>query len=171
MSIKRRGGRVPRAQKVNADNLSTYVGITVEACAISSIQFGGNMMAAIDEAKLQAFIGKAFADMGAAVTALLCFTGERLGLYRAMAGAGPLTSAELAHKSGTAERYVREWLGNQAASGYVAYDPASGKYLLPAEHAVALTDESSPFFIGGAFSTVIAAARVQPKIEIGRAHV
>jgi len=121
-------------------------------------------MAAIDEAKLQAFIGKAFGDMGAAVTALLCFTGERLGLYRAMAGAGPLTAAELAHKSGTAERYVREWLGNQAASGYVEYDPASGKYLLPAEHAVALTAEHSPFFIAGAFSTVIAAARVQPKI-------
>ena len=70
--------------------------------------------------------------------------GDKLGLYRALAGAGPLTPAELAERTGTAERYVREWLNAQAAGGYVEYDPDSGRYTLPPEQAVALTDERAP---------------------------
>ena len=78
----------------------------------------------IDQARLEAFVGQAVTDMGAAISGLLLHIGDRLGLYKAMAGAGPITSATLAARTGTAERYVREWLGNQAAGGYVTYDPA-----------------------------------------------
>jgi hypothetical protein len=88
---------------------------------------------AIDQQKLQTFLGKAVMDMGAAFSAALVVIGEKTGLYKAMAGAGPMTSAELAKKTGTAERYVREWLAAQAAGGYVTYDAASGRYKLPEE--------------------------------------
>ncbi|HZE04807.1 MAG TPA: SAM-dependent methyltransferase, partial [Solirubrobacteraceae bacterium] len=74
---------------------------------------------AVDEAKLEAFMAKAVGDMGAVISAPLMLIGEKLGLYRAMAGAGPLTSQEVAERSGAAERSVREWLANQAAGGYV----------------------------------------------------
>ena len=109
---------------------------------------------AIDEAKLEAFVGQAVLDMGAAISGLLLHIGDRLGLYKAMAGAGPITSATLAQRTGTAERYVREWLGNQAAGGYVVYHPADGSYELPAEQAMVLANEDSPVFLGGAFETI-----------------
>jgi SAM-dependent methyltransferase len=121
-------------------------------------------MAQIDESKLQAFVGKALEDLAGAASALLVFTGDKLGLYKAMAGAGPMTSAQLAEKTGTTERYVREWLRNQAAGGYVTYDAAADRYTLPPEHAMALANEDSPAFIAGAFSTVMAAARAQPRV-------
>jgi SAM-dependent methyltransferase len=108
----------------------------------------------IDEAKLEAFVGQAVVDMGAAISGLLLHLGDRLGLYKAMAGAGPITSAALAHRTGTAERYVREWLANQAAGGYVAYDPAEATYELPAEQAMVVANEDSPVFLGGAFETI-----------------
>jgi 2-polyprenyl-3-methyl-5-hydroxy-6-metoxy-1,4-benzoquinol methylase len=109
---------------------------------------------AIDEARLEAFAGQAVLDFGAAISGLLLHIGDRLGLYKAMAGAGPITSAVLAERTGTAERYVREWLANQAAGGYVAYTPADGTFELPPEHAMVLADETSPFFLGGAFEAV-----------------
>jgi len=108
----------------------------------------------LDEAKLEAFVGQAVTDMGAAISGLLLHIGDRLGLYKAMAGAGPITSSALARRTGTAERYVREWLGNQAAGGYVVYDPAGGTYELPAEQAMVVADEDSPVFLGGAFETI-----------------
>ena len=108
----------------------------------------------IDEAKLQAFVGQAVLDMGAAISGLLLHLGDRLGLYKAMAGAGPITSSTLARRTGTAERYVREWLGNQAAGGYVVYDPADGTYELPAEQAMVVANEDSPVFLAGAFETI-----------------
>jgi SAM-dependent methyltransferase len=110
--------------------------------------------APLDEAKLEAFVGHAVTDMGAAISGLLLHIGDRLGLYKAMAGAGPITSSALARRTGTAERYVREWLGNQAAGGYVVYDPAAGTYELPAEQAMVVADEDSPVFLGGAFETI-----------------
>ncbi|GAA2130656.1 class I SAM-dependent methyltransferase [Actinomadura napierensis] len=110
--------------------------------------------APIDEAELQAFVGRAVVDMGAAISGLLLHLGDRLGLYKAMAGAGPITSAALARRTGTSERLVREWLGNQAAGGYVGYDPAAGTYELPAEHAMVVADEDSPVFLGGAFEAI-----------------
>ena len=82
---------------------------------------------AIDEANLERFVGQAVVDMGAAISGLLLHLGDRLGLYKAMAGSGPITSDVLAERTGTAERYVREWLGNQAAGGYVIYDPADAR--------------------------------------------
>jgi SAM-dependent methyltransferase len=108
----------------------------------------------IDEAKLQAFMGQAVMDMGAIISAPLMLIGEKLGLYKAMAHAGPLTSQEVAERSGAAERYVREWLGNQAAGGYVTYDPESERYTLPDEHALALADEDSPFYILGIYDSI-----------------
>lgn len=109
---------------------------------------------AIDEAKLEAFVGQAVVDMGAAISGLLLHIGDRLGLYKAMAGAGPITSTTLAHRTGTTERYVREWLGNQAAGGYVVYHPAEGTYELPAEHAMVVANEDSPVFLAGAFEAI-----------------
>src|SRR2546423_15550506 len=103
----------------------------------------------IDEAKLEAFMGQAVTDMGAVISAPLFVLGEKLGLYKAMAHAGPLTSEEVAERSGVAERYVREWLRNQAAGGYVEYDPESDRYTLPDEQALARADEEGPFYILG----------------------
>src|SRR6201987_6090168 len=91
-----------------------------------------------DMDKLMAFLGKVIGELGATVNAGLIVAGDRLGLYKAMAGAGPISSAELAEKAGTAERYTREWLNAQAAGGYVTYDPATQKYELPLEQAMAL---------------------------------
>jgi SAM-dependent methyltransferase len=108
----------------------------------------------VDERKLEAFMGQAVADMGAAISAPLMVIGEKLGLYKAMAGAGPLTSQELADRAGVAERQVREWLRNQAAGGYVTFDPATDTYTLPPEQALALADEESPFYLLGAFDLI-----------------
>lgn len=118
----------------------------------------------INEAKLHAFLGQAVNDFGAALSCTLAYIGQKLGLYDALAEAGPLTPAELAARTGTVERYVREWLINQAAGGYVEYDPASGKYSLPLEHAVALTDMNSPFYVGGGFHVVKAMTRAETRI-------
>jgi 2-polyprenyl-3-methyl-5-hydroxy-6-metoxy-1,4-benzoquinol methylase len=109
-----------------------------------------------DMTKLQAFVGQAVVDMGAAISGLLLHLGDRLGLYKAMAGAGPITSATLAERTGTTERYVREWLGNQAAGGYVVYDPTQRTYELPPEQAMVLANEDSPVFLGGAFESIAA---------------
>ena len=108
----------------------------------------------IDEAKVEAFMGKAVTDMGAIMSAPLFVIGEKLGLYKAMAGAGPLTSQEVADRAGAAERYVREWLRNQAAGGYVEYDPETDRYTLPDEHALALADEDSPLYVLGVYDMV-----------------
>ena len=118
----------------------------------------------INEAKLQEFLGKAVGDMGAAISAILVHIGDKLGLYKAMAAAGPLTAAELAQRTGTAECYIREWLGNQAAGGYVTYDAKTGKYTLPPEQAYALADESSPVFLQGGFQVLTALYKAEPKI-------
>src|SRR5512139_669994 len=108
----------------------------------------------LDEAALEQFVHQAVGDLAAAISGLMVHLGDRLGLYRAMAGAGPVTPATLAERSGTAERYVREWLANQAAGGYVTYDAADGTFELRAEHALVLADDQSPVFLGGAFETI-----------------
>ena len=118
----------------------------------------------IDQAKLERFMGQAVGELGAAMNAALVILGERLGLYKAMAGAGPMTSAELAQKTGTAERYVREWLAAQAAGGYIAYDAAAGRYTLPDEQALALAVEDSPAYLPGAFQIISALFKDQPRI-------
>jgi len=103
----------------------------------------------INEAKLEAFLGLAATEIGAALNVALVTLGDELGLYRAMADGEPVTPAELAGRTGTLERYVREWLNTQAASGFVEY--ADGEYSLPPEHALVLADETSPFLMTGSF--------------------
>jgi len=118
----------------------------------------------LDQMKLHEFVMKAVGEMGAAMNAALIVIGDKLGLYKAMSGAGPMTSAELAKKTGTAERYVREWLASQAAGGFITYDAATGKYTLPPEQALALADETSPVFLPGFFQVVAACVKDEPKI-------
>jgi SAM-dependent methyltransferase len=118
----------------------------------------------IDQGKLEAFMGQAVTDMGAVISAPLFLIGEKLGLYKAMARAGQLSSQEVAERSGADERYVREWLGNQAAGGYVTYDPDSDRYTLPDEHALALADEDSPFYILGVYDLIASLYADEEKI-------
>jgi SAM-dependent methyltransferase len=120
--------------------------------------------AAVDMDKLMGFVFKAVDDVGATLNTALVVMGDRLGLYRALAGAGPLTPGELAQRTGTAERYVREWLNAQAAGAYVEYDPDSGRYSLPPEHAAALTDESCPAYLPGLFQTALGSVLDSPGI-------
>ena len=108
---------------------------------------------AINEAKLNAFLGKAVGDLGAAMSAVLISLGDELGLYRELAK-GPLTSTELASRTGTHERYIREWLAVQAAGGYAEYDSKSGKYSLNEEQALCLADPHGPVDLPGAYSIV-----------------
>jgi 2-polyprenyl-3-methyl-5-hydroxy-6-metoxy-1,4-benzoquinol methylase len=119
---------------------------------------------AIDVDKLHQFVFRAVDEVGATLNTALVVMGDRLGLYRALAGAGGLSPAELAQRTGAAERYVREWLNAQAAGGYVEYDPDSGQYTLPPEQAVALTDPDSPAYLPGLFQTALGSVIDSPKI-------
>ncbi len=119
---------------------------------------------AIDQVRFDEFLGRAVNDMGAAMSGLLVVVGDRLGLYKAMAGAGPITPAALAEKTGTGERQVREWLNAQASCGYVTYDPASQTYTLPEEQALCFADEDSPAFLPGFFELAMACYKNEPKI-------
>jgi SAM-dependent methyltransferase len=110
---------------------------------------------AIDQNKIQQFMNKAVGDIAGSSTAMLVIIGERLGLYKAMSQANsPISVKELADKTGTVERLVREWLANQVASGYIEYDPSSRKYRLPPENALALADEDSPIYLQGIFKAI-----------------
>jgi SAM-dependent methyltransferase len=111
-------------------------------------------MTTIDDTRLENFVHQAVGDMAAAISGLLLHIGDRLGLYKGLAGAGPITAETLANRTGTATRYVREWLGNQVAGGYVVYHPEDGTFELPAEHALVLANEKSPVFLGGAFESI-----------------
>lgn len=126
---------------------------------------GLDVAAAVDDAKLEAFMGQVLTDMGAIISAPLMALGDRLGLYKAMAGAGPLTSQELADKLEIAERPLREWLRNQAAGGYVSYDSETDAYTLPDEHALALADEDSPLYVLAIFESVAALYAKEGEIE------
>jgi SAM-dependent methyltransferase len=117
-----------------------------------------------NEAKLHEFVMKAVGEMGAAMNAALIVIGDKLGLYKAMAGAGPMSSADLAVKTRTDERYVREWLAAQAAGGFITYDAATRKYTLPPEQAFALAEENSPVFLPGFFHIVSACMKDEGKI-------
>jgi 2-polyprenyl-3-methyl-5-hydroxy-6-metoxy-1,4-benzoquinol methylase len=119
---------------------------------------------AINADKLNEFLGKAIVDFGATFHAALIRIGDKLGLYKALAAGGPQTSAELAKKTGTAERYIREWLSAQAAGGYVTYDPSNGKFHLSEEQAFALADENSPAFLPGAFQVALASVKAEDQI-------
>jgi ubiquinone/menaquinone biosynthesis C-methylase UbiE len=119
----------------------------------------------IDQSKLNEFMGKIVSDIGASWSTILVYMGEKLGLYKAMGTSGqPFTSTQLAKQTNTSERYVREWLANQAASGYITYNPNTSEYTLPPEHALALADEKSPVFALGAFQIAMSLYKDEPKI-------
>jgi 2-polyprenyl-3-methyl-5-hydroxy-6-metoxy-1,4-benzoquinol methylase len=103
----------------------------------------------MNPAIVEKFVGQVVTDMAASVSAVMTVLGKKLGLYKTMSGAGPLTAAELAKRTATHERYVREWLNNQAAGGYVLYRPTDDTYELPVEHALVLADEDSPVYMAG----------------------
>lgn len=119
----------------------------------------------INEAKLQAFVARVLQDVGATQSAALVVIGDRLGLYRAMADGGPVTPGELAARTGTSERYLREWLVNQAAGGYVEYDPGTGTFTLPEEQALVLATADSRAFLPGAFQMATALVRLSDAVS------
>ena len=124
---------------------------------------------AIDGSKLERFVFKVVDEIGATLNTALVVMGDRLGLYRALAGAGPLSSPELAERTGTVERYVREWLNAQAAGGFVEYDAESCRYTLPPEQAVALTEPDSPFYLPGFFQIALGSLHDSERIiEVAR---
>ncbi len=118
----------------------------------------------IDPERLEQFMGQFVGDLGAALSVATVLIGDKLGLYKAMADGAPVTPSELAERTGTDERYVREWLSAQAASGYVLYDAASESFTLPPEQAMALAQDDSPAFIPGAFQLAASLVKDEPKI-------
>ena len=118
---------------------------------------------ALDMTKLNAFMGRFVSDLGASVHAGMVVIGEKLGLYKALA-AGPATAAELAGRTNTDERYLREWLASQAAGGYITYDAATGKFSLSEEQAFTLAKEDSPAYLPGAFELALASLAAVPRI-------
>jgi SAM-dependent methyltransferase len=119
---------------------------------------------ALDEEKLHAFVFRAVEEVGATLNAALVVMGDKLGLYRGLADGGPQRPAELAERTGAAERYVREWLNAQAAGGFVAYDAESGRYWLEPEQANALTQSDSPAFLPGFFQVALGSVLDSPRI-------
>lgn len=118
----------------------------------------------IDEEKLNDLLETALVDCGATAHATLAVVGDKLGLYAALDEAGPLTSVELAEKTDTTERYVREWLASQAAGGYVGYDSETERYGLSPEQAFILADEESPAFMPGVFQLATSLNKIEPRL-------
>jgi SAM-dependent methyltransferase len=118
----------------------------------------------IDSEKLEELVGSMINDLGAAYNAALVITGDRLGLFRAIGESGPLTSRQLAEKTGTFERYIREWLPAQAASGYLNYDPPSDTYSMSPEQIAVFCDEDSPYLLTGGFHGLRAIYDSEPKL-------
>jgi 2-polyprenyl-3-methyl-5-hydroxy-6-metoxy-1,4-benzoquinol methylase len=122
---------------------------------------------AVDEEKLNNFVMKMVGEMSGAMTCATVVLGDKLGLYRALDGAGPMTAARLAEKTGTNQRLIQEWLNAQAAAGYLNYDPQNATYELPAEHAMALANEDSPVFLAGGLDVLAAVWRGDEKLIDG----
>src|SRR5262249_47109895 len=118
---------------------------------------------ALNMDKLNAFIGQFVGDLGAAAHAGMVVIGEKLGLYKALAE-GAFTSAELAAKTNTDERYVREWLSSQAAGGYVTFDATTNKFSLSAEQAFTMANADSPAYLPGAFELALGSLMAVPRI-------
>lgn len=108
----------------------------------------------IDETRLNTFIGQILGDLGGAQSVSMVLLGDRLGLYRYLSDDGPATPQELAERTGCATRYLEEWLAHQAASNYLIYDPASGRFALPPEQAMVFAEEDSPVYMMGGFELV-----------------
>lgn len=122
-----------------------------------------NLSHRIDESKLHAFLNRAITDLAAGYGGVMVSLGRQLGLYEAMANSGPLSSHEVAARTGCAERYVREWLNSQVAGGYLAYHPSSQTYELLPEQALVLADKNSPTYIAPAWEVPASMWADQPK--------
>ena len=118
----------------------------------------------LDQNKLNEMLHRGVNEFGATLHAACVILGDKLGLYKGLAAGGPQTPAELAKRTGTTERYVREWLSSQAAGGYVTLDAATGKFHLSEEQAFTLADEKSPAFLPGAFQLALAATKAVPRL-------
>jgi 2-polyprenyl-3-methyl-5-hydroxy-6-metoxy-1,4-benzoquinol methylase len=118
-----------------------------------------------DSQKMELFLGRVVTDIGSAMSVILSYIGDKKGLYKAMAFAGPLSPVDLAKRTGLSVTYLKDWLINQAAGGYLDFDTLTGKYRLPDEHAIPLTDENSPFFIVGGFQVLNAMLKAEERIE------
>jgi SAM-dependent methyltransferase len=105
-----------------------------------------------DRQKSEAFVRKVESDVGGAMATILAILGDRLGLFKDLAEKGPATAGELARRTGTQERYCREWLGGMTTAGYLEYAPSTGVFTLPREHAPALAQEGGPYFFGGTYA-------------------
>ncbi len=119
----------------------------------------------MDEAKLHQFVGQMLSDLGGAASVAMVQIGDSLGLYKTLHAKGPMTAAELAAATGLNQRYLREWLSHQAASNYVAYDPATQKFTLPEEQAMVFADDDSPVNLHGAFELMKAMLDNREKVE------
>lgn len=119
----------------------------------------------VDPARLDAFLGQMIGDLGATVSAALVVIGDRLGLYRALRGGEPVTTDELAARTGTAAVYLAPWLANQAAGGYVVYDPATRTWSMTPEQEAALADPDSPAFFPGSMELALGVLRDVSAIE------
>ena len=130
------------------------------------------MPGSVEPSKLESFIGKLVGDMSAAIAGSLVAMGDKLGLYKALAKGGNMTSADLATATGLTERYVREWLAAQAAGGYVEYDKARKAFYMTAEQAATLADDTQPTFMAGAFdviaTTYIDAEKIEAAFKSGK---
>lgn len=122
------------------------------------------MLGEVDQEKLHQFVMKVVGDLGASAHGPNVLIGEQLGLYKAIAANGPVSPKLLAEKTNTNERYLREWLAGQAASGYVEYDASAEKYYMTPEQAYALTSEGNPVYFPGAFYIVSALYKDQRKL-------
>src|SRR5919204_2925586 len=118
----------------------------------------------LDQERLEAFVERVVLDVGTALRGGLVYIGDKLGIFKALAGAGAVTPDELAEITGLNERYLREWLGSMTTAEYVEHDPETGTYRLPPEHALPLSDEDFPFFTGGFLQMVVPAVSVAPKV-------
>ncbi len=118
----------------------------------------------VDEQRLEAFLGQAVTDMGAAMNGVLVMIGGELGLWEAMAGAGPLTTEEIAQRTDVSERYIREWASAQAASGYLTYDEGAETFELPPEQAMAFADKDSPVYMLGGYSLISSVYKDRAKL-------
>lgn len=123
------------------------------------------MSKAVDEARLNQFVGQMLGDLGGALSVPLVRIGDRLGLYKALHADGPMTPAELAAKANVAERYAREWLSHQAASGYLTYDSNTGKFTLPPEQAMVFAEPDSPVYLQGGFDLAVTMMENQALVE------
>ncbi|MCW5620826.1 MAG: methyltransferase domain-containing protein [Burkholderiales bacterium] len=123
------------------------------------------MTKTIDEAKLNQFVGQMLGDLGGALSVPLVRMGDRLGLYKALHTNGAMTPAELADKTNVAERYAREWLSHQAASGYLTYDARTGKFTLPPEQAMVFAEPDSPVYLQGGFDLAVTMMENQALLE------